>query len=210
MFEGDHDFSPELVRITQSFLDRLKEQGLVPNIISRLRVQLLLESLMGFRQPYSHSDQALSKLKLSLYSPQIDSEIRLISLVLFYIEVNTGIDSKAQARVESPNAIALSALTGALIRLLRVRPLMFSEEMSVAIPSVRLHQEHHQQVLSHCHSITTVIEHDRTDPSPDVIPVDLCPVHNLDPCHDGLWRRHVACLDLRRAAIAAGQFAQGA
>eukprot|EP00474_Spongospora_subterranea_P005890 CRZ06348.1 hypothetical protein [Spongospora subterranea] len=122
MVERDQDFGAELVRITRSYVDRLRDRGFVNNIINRI--------------------VSLSKMKLSRYIDRIDDEIRLLSLIVFYTEINMGIDMSNEEQCSSVNAVALCAAT---------------EELANGLPLIRpsQNQEERDQIMAHCQSIAT-------------------------------------------------------
>ncbi|SPR01625.1 unnamed protein product (mitochondrion) [Plasmodiophora brassicae] len=122
MVGDDADSSPSLARAMQSFFDRLKDANLVRNCIDRIRF--------------------LSRMKLSVYMTYVDNEIRLLALILFYIEMHSGLDNRTSSQGQHSNVVALCTV---------------AEEMSLSIPSVRTHYQQQNNVLVHCHSLTTSI-----------------------------------------------------
>lgn len=110
-------------------------------------------------------------MKLSVYMTYVDNEIRLLALILFYIEMHSGLDNRTSSQGQHSNVVALCTVAGTLTapRSVERRPDSNCFRGNVAIHSFRsdalptaeqcscpLSFPHYGTIIRHCSPIVSL------------------------------------------------------
>ena len=157
MVDVSQEFDPSLVRITQSYVQRLREKGLVQNIISRIKVGIFGSLFFQFPD-LTIIFQSLLRIKSSAYRRHFDVEIRQLALILFYLQHNVGLDIQ-QTSSDLPNVKAVIQLASMSFHIYDCgysHNDSLPDDISRQIPKTIRESSEKEEILQHAQSITTV------------------------------------------------------